>query len=45
MHTLKVGVLDVSGVEGGYSFDLFRSVAFPGCRRWRRFVISLSKFL
>jgi WS/DGAT/MGAT family acyltransferase len=29
MHTLKIGVLDVSGVDGGYSFDLFRSVAFP----------------
>ena len=29
MHTLKIGVLDVSGVPGGYSFDLFRSVAYP----------------
>jgi diacylglycerol O-acyltransferase / wax synthase len=29
MHTLKIGVLDVSGVEGGYSFEVFRSVAFP----------------
>ena len=29
MHTLKIGVLDVSGVEGGYSFDLFRRVAYP----------------
>jgi WS/DGAT/MGAT family acyltransferase len=29
MHTLKVGVLDVSGVEGGFSFDLFRQVAYP----------------
>jgi diacylglycerol O-acyltransferase len=29
MHTLKIGVLDVSGLEGGYSFDLFRSVAYP----------------
>jgi hypothetical protein len=29
MHTLKIGVLDVSGVEGGFSFDLFRSVAYP----------------
>ncbi|HET9563281.1 MAG TPA: wax ester/triacylglycerol synthase family O-acyltransferase [Mycobacterium sp.] len=29
MHTLKIGVLDVSNVEGGFSFDLFRSVAFP----------------
>ena len=28
MHTLKIGVLDVSNV-GGYSFDLFREVAFP----------------
>ena len=29
MHTLKIGVLDVSNVEGGFSFDLFRTVAFP----------------
>jgi diacylglycerol O-acyltransferase / wax synthase len=29
MHTLKIGVLDVSGVEGGFSFDLFRQVAYP----------------
>jgi diacylglycerol O-acyltransferase / wax synthase len=29
MHTLKIGVLDVSGVEGGFSFDLFRRVAYP----------------
>ena len=29
MHTLKIGVLDVSNVEGGFSFDLFRAVAFP----------------
>ena len=29
MHTLKIGVLDVSGLEGGYSFDLFRRVAYP----------------
>jgi diacylglycerol O-acyltransferase / wax synthase len=28
MHTLKVGVLDVSGVEGGFSFELFRDVAY-----------------
>jgi diacylglycerol O-acyltransferase / wax synthase len=32
MHTLKIGVLDVSGVDGGYSFDVFRSVAFPRLR-------------
>ena len=32
MHTLKIGVLDVSGFEGGYSFDLFRDVAFPRLR-------------
>ena len=32
MHTLKIGVLDVSGVEGGYSFDLFRDIAFPRLR-------------
>jgi WS/DGAT/MGAT family acyltransferase len=29
MHTLKVGILDVSGVEGGFTFDLFRDVAYP----------------
>jgi diacylglycerol O-acyltransferase len=29
MHTMKIGVLDVSGVVGGYSFDLFRHVAYP----------------
>jgi diacylglycerol O-acyltransferase / wax synthase len=40
MHTLKIGVLDVSGVEGGYSFDRFRHVAYPRLRAWPRFVIS-----
>jgi len=29
MHTLKIGILDVSGVEGGFTFDLFREVAYP----------------
>ncbi|MGY4652109.1 hypothetical protein ACVWWN_005905 [Mycobacterium sp. URHB0021] len=29
MHTLKVGVLDVSGVDGGFTFDVFRRVAYP----------------
>ncbi len=29
MHTLKVGILDVSGLGGGYSFDFFRAVAYP----------------
>jgi diacylglycerol O-acyltransferase / wax synthase len=28
MHTLKIGILDVSGVDG-FDFDLFRSVAYP----------------
>ncbi|OBB00635.1 diacylglycerol O-acyltransferase [Mycobacteriaceae bacterium 1482268.1] len=28
MHTLKIGVLDVSKVDG-YDFDLFRAIAFP----------------
>jgi diacylglycerol O-acyltransferase / wax synthase len=32
MHTLKIGVLDVTGVEGGFSFDLFRRVAYPRLR-------------
>ncbi len=29
MHTLKIGVLDVSSFEDGYSFDLFRRIAYP----------------
>lgn len=29
MHTLKIGVLDVSNVAGGYSFELFRRIAYP----------------
>jgi diacylglycerol O-acyltransferase / wax synthase len=29
MHTLKIGVLDVANVAGGYSFELFRSIAYP----------------
>jgi diacylglycerol O-acyltransferase len=29
MHTLKIGILDVSGVYGGFTFDLFREVAYP----------------
>jgi diacylglycerol O-acyltransferase / wax synthase len=29
MHTLKIGILDVSGVEGGFTFELFREVAYP----------------
>ncbi len=29
MHTMKIGVLDVSGLEGGYRFDLFRQIAYP----------------
>ena len=29
MHTLKIGILDVAGVEGGFTFDLFREVAYP----------------
>src|SRR5690348_6343737 len=28
MHTLKIGVLDVSGVDG-FDFELFKSVAYP----------------
>lgn len=28
MHTLKIGILDVSGVDG-FDFDLFRQVAYP----------------
>ena len=29
MHTLKIGILDVSGVDGGFNFELFRQVAYP----------------
>src|SRR6195952_3849487 len=29
MHTLKIGVLDVSDLDGGFTFDLFRRVAEP----------------
>ena len=29
MHTLKIGVLDVSGLNGGFTFELFRRVAEP----------------
>ncbi|MCT7659356.1 WS/DGAT/MGAT family O-acyltransferase [Mycobacterium deserti] len=28
MHTLKIGILDVSGVDG-FDFDMFRRVAYP----------------
>src|SRR5215218_6222891 len=28
MHTLKIGILDVSGVDG-FSFEMFRRVAYP----------------
>ena len=30
MHTLKIGVLDVSGVAGGYDFEVFRPWRFRG---------------
>src|SRR5215211_9201255 len=29
MHTLKVGVLDVSELEEEFSFELFRRIAYP----------------
>src|SRR4051812_21531217 len=29
MHTLKIGILDVSALDGGFSFELFRRVAQP----------------
>ncbi|WP_422748299.1 WS/DGAT/MGAT family O-acyltransferase [Mycobacterium sp. WMMD1722] len=29
MHTLKIGIVDVSGLEGTYSRDLFRQIAAP----------------
>lgn len=29
MHTLKIGILDVAGLDGGFTFELFRRVAEP----------------
>jgi diacylglycerol O-acyltransferase len=29
MHTLKIGILDVSGMDGDFTFELFRRVAEP----------------
>ncbi len=29
MHTLKIGLLDVTGVEGGFGFEMFRELAGP----------------
>jgi diacylglycerol O-acyltransferase len=29
MHTIKIGVLDVSGIEGGFSFEVWRQNAYP----------------
>ena len=29
MHTLKIGILDVSGLDGEFTFELFRRVAEP----------------
>jgi WS/DGAT/MGAT family acyltransferase len=29
MHTLKIGILDVSGMDGAFTFELFRRVAEP----------------
>lgn len=29
MHTLKIGILDLSGLEGDFTFELFRRVAEP----------------
>ena len=41
MHTLKIGVIDVSGV-GGYDFDDSGAWRIPGCMRWRRSATSSS---
>ena len=40
MHTLKIGVLDVSGGEGGFSFELFRELPIRGSWLWCRFASS-----
>lgn len=32
MHTLKIGILDVSELEGGFTYELFRRVAEPRLR-------------
>jgi diacylglycerol O-acyltransferase len=29
MHTIKIGILDVSGVDGGFTFELWRQDAYP----------------
>ncbi len=29
MHTLKIGVLDISGFSQEFSFELFRQIAYP----------------
>ncbi|MGA5465063.1 WS/DGAT/MGAT family O-acyltransferase [Mycobacterium sp. NPDC050041] len=29
MHTMKIGILDVSGVPGGFSMEMFRRIAGP----------------
>ena len=41
MHTLKIGVLDVSGVEGGFTFELFREVGTRDCSPWPHSATSL----
>ena len=32
MHTLKIGILDVSELEGGFTYEMFRRVAEPRLR-------------
>lgn len=29
MHTMKIGILDVSGLDGGFTFEMFREIAEP----------------
>ena len=42
MHTLKIGVLDVSNVRRVQTSTCSAPWRFRGCRPWRRFAISSS---
>ena len=42
MHTLKIGVLDVSDLEGDTASMCSAASRIRGCRPWRRFAINSS---
>jgi hypothetical protein len=44
MHTMKIGVLDVSGLNGDTASICSARSRIRGCRPWLRFVISSSMF-